>query len=314
MTFTVKSLQEAVGDMDVFYTDIDRILLTKGATSSIREALENKVAMAGKGHLDGIVLYHLSQPVAMGWVERVTQYYGNMVLHALYGGAKRALVEQFVSRGFLKDVFAELIQFEDDLEVYQEALLTLGIHQNHRQRMILDFARMDPLPERVLEDGIGFSQLTQNDIKQSSTISYFAHQVSQDYAGYKDLESVQNRIVLEQRVFDELYGPVISDASLFILHNNTVVGYCLLVEISCWGLDKVPWFFDVCIRPDFHGKGYGRKLMNEVLYRLQKMDYSVMGLSVTLSNVAAIGLYESLGFELAEYFFEFVELSSPPQP
>ena len=306
-TIRVALIEEAWDQLPVFYQHINDIFLSKGINYCIEEAFEPKKALVSKGTLQGVVVFFDSKPVGMGWVETVTRYYGSCVAHVLDPRAKPVLVEAMVQRGYFKDVFAEFIHFEEDIEPYQEAFMAQGLHENARQRMILHCDDYDPA---INTRPFGrFECIKRDKLKVSATISYFAHQVSLDYEGYKDLSTLNNRIKLEESVFDKLYGPVIEDASLFILDDNTIVGSCLMVEIACWGEPKVPWVFDICIRPDYIGRGYGKQLLHRVLTVLKDtQEYPFIGLSVTQSNVQAIAVYEALGFTRAEFFYEYVQL------
>ncbi|SFC75946.1 ribosomal protein S18-alanine N-acetyltransferase [Pseudoalteromonas denitrificans] len=53
---------------------------------------------------------------------------------------------------------------------------------------------------------------------------------------------------------------------------------------------------DICISPEYQGKGYAKKLLENLLDEATKRSAESIFLEVRVSNVAAIGLYESLGF------------------
>lgn len=56
---------------------------------------------------------------------------------------------------------------------------------------------------------------------------------------------------------------------------------------------------NICVHPDFQGKGLGRALLKEYLARSKAKGAEAWFLEVRAGNAAAIGLYESEGF--AEY-------------
>ena len=56
---------------------------------------------------------------------------------------------------------------------------------------------------------------------------------------------------------------------------------------------------NICVHPDFQGKGLGRALLKEYLARSKEKRAEAWFLEVRASNKTAIGLYESEGF--AEY-------------
>lgn len=53
---------------------------------------------------------------------------------------------------------------------------------------------------------------------------------------------------------------------------------------------------NVCIHPDFHGRGYGRALVEYMVDRARAGGARMVFLEVRASNTAAYGLYEALGF------------------
>lgn len=50
-------------------------------------------------------------------------------------------------------------------------------------------------------------------------------------------------------------------------------------------------FTDLYIRPDFHGRGYGKEAIRFAVSRCNELRLTVLS-----SNMAAIGLYEKMGF------------------
>lgn len=56
----------------------------------------------------------------------------------------------------------------------------------------------------------------------------------------------------------------------------------------------------VIVRPDSRGRGMGRALLDELVHRAALQRVARVSLYVNRTNDAAIGLYQSLGFRLAE--------------
>lgn len=56
--------------------------------------------------------------------------------------------------------------------------------------------------------------------------------------------------------------------------------------------------FNVCVNGDFRRKGYGEKMMLHLLDQAKKKKAETAFLEVRPSNVAAISLYEKLGFDI----------------
>ncbi|MFC8256445.1 GNAT family N-acetyltransferase [Streptomyces sp. NPDC057291] len=73
--------------------------------------------------------------------------------------------------------------------------------------------------------------------------------------------------------------------SRFEMHPGTVVGYV----------------FDVEVREDFRGRGFGRALMLEAERIALDAGHERIGLHVLSSNTPAVRLYDSLGYEATRY-------------
>ena len=66
------------------------------------------------------------------------------------------------------------------------------------------------------------------------------------------------------------------------------------------------WVLDMAVEPSFQGRGFGRALLEESLHGAVKAELPVVGLAVTLTNAAAIHLYEKVGFHVVERFHEYI--------
>lgn len=53
----------------------------------------------------------------------------------------------------------------------------------------------------------------------------------------------------------------------------------------------------ICVAPEYRGKGLGKALMRECAKSLAQRGFQMLTLTVTASNRNAVGLYEQLGFE-----------------
>ena len=72
-----------------------------------------------------------------------------------------------------------------------------------------------------------------------------------------------------------------------------VVGICELMWK--WNSREV-YIFSFAIRKDWQGRGWGKLLMEKTVAFLEKEDVEKIMLTVTISNISAIKLYEKLGF------------------
>ncbi|MFC1770617.1 GNAT family N-acetyltransferase [Candidatus Margulisiibacteriota bacterium] len=303
MIYTYSSnLNQFLHFVDEFYRTIDDFWKKKYGDPGIYHVLKNKLEGIKKHKITGIIIFKDKKPAGIAWIEKFTEYYGNMVLYSLMPEDREYLASALVESGCLENSMLELIKFEDT-QVYEETFISKGLIHNYRQRMAW-FSPEDFTCPKIPKD-ISFREIKKKDAHISGEISYKAHKISQDYIGYPDLDSIENRVKLEKMVFNKLYGPIIKPASLFILYKDQIVGACLMIESSCWGYKKVPWIFDIVIEPEFQGKGFGTILLTQCLAILKDMDYPVVGLAVTISNKSAIHIYEKYNFTLVEKFSEF---------
>jgi ribosomal protein S18 acetylase RimI-like enzyme len=301
MSISTKSLINVLDDVKILFEEINRFWINKHGYPDIAEPLKQKIDQIINSKTQGTVVYDNNKPVSIGLVENITKHYSNIIVYSIAHKYHKVLVESIYNLGLLNNKLTELIKFEDSTG-YQKHLTKVGLIPNIRQRMA---KFLDNDTKFVKPNNISFSKIKKKELPISAEISYKAHQISNDYQGYPDLDSLENRINLEKLLFQEVYGKVVKPACLFLKQNNNIVGSCTVVEISCWGYEKVPWIFDICILPKFQGQRLGSLLFNKVLSVLYKQNYPIVGLAVTKSNKNALHIYQKLNFTFVEEFYEF---------
>ena len=81
-----------------------------------------------------------------------------------------------------------------------------------------------------------------------------------------------------------------------------------VVTWKIWGNEPIAWIMDIAIDPEYHGLGYGYKLLEHVVYETKtKYNMNKIGLSVTISNVNAKSLYDRFGFKDYEFYVEMID-------
>ena len=60
----------------------------------------------------------------------------------------------------------------------------------------------------------------------------------------------------------------------------------------------------IIVKKNYRGKGYGKKLMNNIIEYAKKENYEEMSLGVNLDNYIAFKLYVDLGFTKIQYIGE----------
>ena len=285
-----------------FFADMERIWYERGGTDEIKEILRLKFEAILSDTIQGYLLLVANEPVALAWVEKTSPYYGNVLLKPEFAPIMAAHVAK---SEIVKGASLELVRMEDT-QVYHDVFRQAGFIESKRYRMALHLENEYPVP--ALVDGLTLEQ-TQLEHKQAvSEISCAAHRVSKDYEHYCELNEVDKRLNLEENVFKGVYGEVIREATLLMRWQQRPAGFGTVVVTQNWGYERLPWIFDLSIDPEFHGRGWGKYLLRQMLAALVGLGFPIVGLAVTASNQIAIRLYESLGFFVVEEFSEFIKL------
>lgn len=107
---------------------------------------------------------------------------------------------------------------------------------------------------------------------------------------------------IDTEIFGELAYPTFVLRQFLDVHSGSwfvaagrggLCGYSL----GAAAMDRsVGWLLALAVRREFRGRGYGRALTAETLKVLRHNDVRTACLTVAPDNVAALGLYRSLGF------------------
>ncbi len=74
--------------------------------------------------------------------------------------------------------------------------------------------------------------------------------------------------------------------------NNNIIGYAFIAMAG-----EQADLLTIAIKPTAQRQGYGRQLMKHLIKVLKQYNVSELFLEVRISNVAAIALYQQLGFK-----------------
>ena len=249
-------------------------------------------------------MYDNDHVVGITWYELTTKSYGNVSMHVIDNKYSQAMSSFLYNQELFDKRMIEVVAMEET-SMFRDEFYKKKLIANIRQRMSLWLSKDRLFTEE--EHPFTFKEYRQDDLEWAAKLSLASHKVSKDYKMYDEMNILERRIDLEQRVWDKWYGNMIHPASIVVYHNNQPVGYCLVIDVKCWGYEHVPWVFDICIDPAFQGQGIGKALSFRYLNILSEMDYPLMGLAVTLSNTYAISLYENCGFQKVDTFYEFTK-------
>lgn len=114
---------------------------------------------------------------------------------------------------------------------------------------------------------------------------------------FSDLEAV---VQIEEKLFSQPWSrqgfldSLQADNTIYLvaLADDTVAGYCGLLQV----LDEAD-ITNVAVDEAFQRRGIARALLQELFTQAQKRGVTALTLEVRKSNVSALSLYESLGFE-----------------
>ena len=302
--YEINKVKKQNKDTDIIFDHIQSVWKARGGTDDITIYLKNKAFFEKKYHVETFIMHDGDAPVGMGWIELTTQSYGNVTFHVLEKKYVNDLICFFVENKSFDYKIIEIVHLEET-SMYKDALYAQPLIANIRQRMSLWLENRSFYIEET--QPFTFSEYQKSDAEWAAELSIKSHSISKDYKMYNEMIYVENRIELEKRVWSGWYGDIINPASLVLHYNNQPVGYCVVVSTKCWGYKKVPWIFDICVDPSYHGQGIGKALSYRSLNKLIEMNFPLMGLAVTLSNQYAISLYEKLGFQLVDVFYEFTK-------
>ena len=301
------SLLSHLDRLDMVFDHIEMVWNDRNGSLGIRDYLNEKVPLIQSEKIKGVMLYKDDRLAGVGWVDIGDLCYGSMMFHHLEEGVETELVISLLDLGLLDGVLVELLTFwEEPGLIYRDILEANGFFGNYRQRMALDLKK--PYFFDADFSGVRFETLTTDLLPISSRISLAAHQYSLDQKHAPDLDHYEGRLALAQHICSGKFGEVLDSSSLLMWRGEDPIGFILVVAIKCWGLDKVPWVFDVCVDPKYIGQGYGKKLFCKSLGALTQLEYSFFGLSVTNSNTIAKYLYEKCGFFKVDEFVEYTRL------
>lgn len=113
---------------------------------------------------------------------------------------------------------------------------------------------------------------------------------------------------LEQ--FRPIYQDLLDDGVKYIFEeNNSPVGMFKHIRLK-HRCSHIAYIGGLAIHPNFVGKGFGSKMMHEIIDLANEMDIKRLELSVGSENLQAQKLYEKLGFEKEGVLRKYTHLVS----
>ncbi|WP_338408103.1 GNAT family protein [uncultured Flavobacterium sp.] len=116
--------------------------------------------------------------------------------------------------------------------------------------------------------------------------------------------------MMDQETFQPIFEDLLKEEVLYLYKENTkTVGMCKLIRLKHRN-EHIFYLGGVAIHPNNFGKGFGRKMMLEIIAFCKNNSVLRIELSVATSNEKAIRLYESVGFEKEGVLKKFTYLKS----
>jgi RimJ/RimL family protein N-acetyltransferase len=102
--------------------------------------------------------------------------------------------------------------------------------------------------------------------------------------------------MMEEETFSPIFNDLIKEEVLFLYRNGIEnIGMCKLIRQK-YRNEHILYLGGLAINPDYFGKGFGRKMMHEIIDFCTNTGVSRIELSVAVHNEKAIQLYENVGF------------------
>ena len=102
---------------------------------------------------------------------------------------------------------------------------------------------------------------------------------------------------MDSEIFLPIFRDLIDNEVLYLFKiDSEIIGMCKLVRQK-YRNEHIMYLGGVAINPNYFGKGFGTKMMLEVIDFCKTKSISRIELSVDTKNKKAIQLYESVGFE-----------------
>jgi ribosomal protein S18 acetylase RimI-like enzyme len=194
-----------------------------------------------------------------------------------------------------------------DTGVVAAPFLAQGFHRHPRLFMVLPL-RGEQAPPRTppgLPPGIELRKWTEHDFQGAAAV------ITAAYRGHidSDINDQYRTISGSLRFLNNIVrfpgcGVFDPDASFCAVHrpSQAMVGLILCSRVK----SDVGHITQVCLTPDYRGRGIGEALIAASYTSLRKRSFSALSLTVTEANHGAVELYKRIGFETKRVFDAFV--------
>ncbi len=128
---------------------------------------------------------------------------------------------------------------------------------------------------------------TQNDLK--FIYNLYMHPQVNPFLLYEMMDIGKFKPIFDKLLADEI-------KYIFMDENSTPVGMFKLSPFT-YRSSHIAYLGGLAIHPNYAGKGFGLKMMQEIINLANQKDYKRIELSAGTENLGAIKLYKKVGFE-----------------
>jgi putative acetyltransferase len=119
--------------------------------------------------------------------------------------------------------------------------------------------------------------------------------------------------IMDEETFKPIFNELLKDEVLYLYNEGAeTLGMCKLIRQKYRDEHKL-YLGGVAVHPDHFGKGFGRKMMLEIIDFCKKNGVLRIELTVSVHNEKAIQLYENVGFAKEGVLKNYTYLKSKNQ-
>ena len=101
---------------------------------------------------------------------------------------------------------------------------------------------------------------------------------------------------MDKNEFEPIYNDLVAKRIKYIYSDNDAdIGMFKLIPLT-YRTSHIVYLGGLAVHPDYKGRGYGKKMMNEIIEFVGRQGFLRIELSVAEINTTAISLYEKSGF------------------
>jgi L-phenylalanine/L-methionine N-acetyltransferase len=116
--------------------------------------------------------------------------------------------------------------------------------------------------------------------------------------------------MMDKGAFQPIFDDLMSKNIIFIFEENEKSIGMFKLYAHTYRAAHVGYLGGLAIHPDFSGKGFGAKMMGDILVLGKEKGFLRIELSTATTNAKAIALYEKLGFQREGILKKYTHLKS----